>query len=396
VDVPFHKPELGWWVLLLGGIGLAQGAREEERHELSRRFQSLVLALGGGGMIAIGAAMVGAQWWGWAEMPPFAPAALLHHVEKVYNEGDNASVIAAISECKKAQALYPSAHPFYFLMGELYLHNNQNIDMAKALFAAERELSPRDPILVFDQGKLLTPYDVQETASLWNEALRRQLILDRLPTHPIPRSVELYQEMVSVAADYPALLARMAELSLQDLELRMIWLNHPSCDPAWIAAAVRDDILMQKLSSREKRLLFQLWFQRGEKSEVAAFLDTHPQYIHVAADTKASILAASNHEEAACRFLIEEFRIQTPELSQGEVTTIQSADSDLPSDPLAAARYYMDRGNDFASLRLLREIQEGGGENGKEAYRLQAMMAMRSGNWNEALAALQGMIRYDD
>ena len=173
----------------------------------------------------------------------------------------------------------------------------------------------------------------------------------------------------------------------------MIWLNQPSCDPTLIADAAGDDRLMEGLSAREKGGLFQLWFQRGDKNELAAFLETHPQYNHLAADTKANILSASGQEESACRFLIEEFKIPSSELSEVKVTTTQSVESDVPSDSLAAARYYMERGNDTASRRLLIEIQGRGGKNAMEAYRLQAMMAMRSGNWQEALAELQGYVK---
>ena len=394
VDVPFHKPELGWWLLLLGGIGLAQGARAEEIRVASRRLQSLLLTFGGGGMIVTGALMMEAQWGGgWAGMPPFAPEALIRHVEEVYGDGSNASMADAIAEGTKARALFPAHHPLYYLLGELYLRSNGNIELVKALFAAERDLSPRDPMVVLYQGKLIAGRDPQATADIWKEALRRQLVLDHLPSRPIPRTADLYREMLSTAANHPDLLARMAELSLLDRELRMIWLNQPSCDPTLIADAAGDDRLMEGLSAREKGGLFQLWFQRGDKNELAAFLETHPQYNHLAADTKANILSASGQEESACRFLIEEFKIPSSELSEVKVTTTQSVESDVPSDSLAAARYYMERGNDTASRRLLIEIQGRGGKNAMEAYRLQAMMAMRSGNWQEALAELQGYVK---
>ncbi|MEI6377510.1 MAG: hypothetical protein WCO97_09990, partial [bacterium] len=173
---------------------------------------------------------------------------------------------------------------------------------------------------------------------------------------------------------------------------RMTWLNTPACPPYMIAEAINDALFMDHLSAKEQGRLIELWWHRGDRNAVGAFLDSHPQYARAAIATRAVQFAASDQEEQACRLLIDTFAIPIPTSSDlSTPASLRSAGRDIPDEPLDAARYYMERGNETAALRLLGEAMKG--STRCEALRLRAVMEMRAGKWKPALGDLLGYLR---
>jgi hypothetical protein len=241
---------------------------------------------------------------------------------------------------------------------------------------------------------LLLPVNPDATVELWQESLRRQLLLDRLPSCPIRRSSDLFGRILEVVGKDPDLLSKMPLLASLAQELRMVWFGNASCDPGQIAEAAEDEAFMNSLSVKEQGRVFELWSRRGDKSSVTAFLDAHPRYQRAAIQTKASLLAASGQPEQACRLLIDTFSIPMPSTKK-DAGIIRAGESDVPSDPLEAARYYMERGNDLSARRLLGEALKsgGGGVGGRDALLLRAQLEVRAGNWKAALDSLISYLR---
>jgi hypothetical protein len=142
---------------------------------------------------------------------------------------------------------------------------------------------------------------------------------------------------------------------------------------------------MSKISSKDQGSLFEAWWQRGDKKAVGDFLIAHPEYEKTAVATKASMFAASGNEKEACELLIRTFGIPLPH--EGDGKAIQSASDDVPSNPLAAAKYYLDRGNQVTARRLLAQA-DSDPEHGLEVLLLRAQVEMSSGNWHQALPLL--------
>lgn len=390
VDVPLHKPELGCWVMLLGALGFSGCGGLDAGGKPPGKFPMLlqrgIFLLGGTALLLVGAVMIRAQWWGGPSVPPFAPAAAQQRIVKLFGGGEPASAEAAIAEARKMIGEYPMAHGIYYQLGLMMFVTGRNFDEARELFLRQQALSPLDPDLPYDQGKVVADPEPMTAATFWTEALRRQLELDASPNSTVKRTGELYHRMIATAFGNWELFDRLPAIALTS-ELRMIWLTQRHAPVPQIAAAAGDASFMAGLSPRDQGRLIALWWQRGssqEKREAEAFLASHPEYGGAAVMTRAAILAASGRGEEACSLMIKTRGIPVP--SAGPAGVIRSAGSDLPSDPLEAARYYLERGNDVAARRSLDEALRG--VNSREALLLRASLSMRAGEWDAALRDL--------
>lgn len=391
VDVPLHKPELGWWIMLLGAVGFGYDQGSPSPRRTALLIQRIFFIIAGAGIVALGAFLIRAQWFDGENAPPFAPIEAQKRITRLCSLGDDASVVQAIGECRRTIKSYPMAQPLYFQLGGLLLYAGDDSAIPEAidLLAAGRTLSPHDPRLAFEQGKLLLPVNPDAAVELWQESLRRQLLLDRLPGCPIRRSPELFGRILQEVGKDPVLLAKMPPIASMHPDLRMVWLSNPACDPGQIGDAAADANFLNSLSPKQQGHFFELWSRRGDKASVALFLDAHPEYQRPAIRATASLLAASGQPERACRLLIDTFSIPMPEPKKNAGMII-AAGSDVPSDPLEAARYYMERGNDLSARRLLGEALKsgGGGVGGSDALLLRAQLEVRAGSWKAALDAL--------
>lgn len=400
VDVPLHKPELGWWVMLLGCIGLSgcgsvnvnvNDGEGKPPGRVPMALQRMVFLLGGSALLLLGAVMIRAQWGGGEHTPPFAPAAAQTSIVKLFDGGgDPSAAAAAITEARKRIREYPMAHELYYQLAMMLLFTEQKSDEARELFLRQQALSPIDPDLPYDQGKALAQREPMTTATFWAEALRRQLELDASPNSAVKRSGELYHRMLASAEHNWELYDRLPAIAFNN-ELRMIWLGQRYCGVNQLAAAAGDAPFMASLPPRDQGRVIGLWWQRGsrqEKQEVEAFLASHPEYEGPAVITRAAMLAEAGRQEEACAFLIRTCAIPVP--SPGASGEIRSAGRDLPSDPLEAARYYLERGNDVAARRSLDEALRR--ENSAEALLLRAAIAMRARDWNAALRDLTSWV----
>ena len=393
VDVPLHRPELGWWIMLLGGIGFSGSIGFAKSSPAVLALQRGVFLTGGLAMIFTGGLLI-CSGWGWGRpLSPFASQEERAKILSLFLKGDAVSLQQSFSECKKAISDHPLEHLLYYQLALLTLEMDHNDARAESLFEIERGLSPNDPSFVFEQGKVLAERDPDAAVGIWQEALRRQLVLDRRPSASTPRSPDLFAAMITTAQGHPALFAQLPSLSSVSPELRMLWYERPECDPELIAAALRDSSFMNELEPRQQGGLIELWRQHhGQRNEIEVFLLQHPEYARVAFATKAALLADSGKAKEACEYLAATFHLK---ISEAEVPLIQTAGQDVPEDPLVAARYYLERGNNVAARRLLTEAQNSKikEEYPGEASFLGALLEMRAENWNAALPDLLNFLR---
>jgi hypothetical protein len=388
VDVPLHKPELGWWVLLLGGIGFGRISLANGSPSREFLIQRNLFRVGGVLMLLTGVLMILAQWRVIRAMPPYAPADEQRRAVEIFGNGSSASSVKASEmELRNAIARYPMSHELYYQLGVLILNTRQKSAEAAVVFNEEQALWPRDPNFVFQQGKALAPWEPLTAADYWNEALARQWFLDRKPTSPLPRTQDLYRQMISSVDGNQALLYRIPAIGGGIPGLRMIWLTSPQCDGGQIAEAVADSGFMKGLTEKEQRQLFDLWWQKGEKKSVLDFLNSHPEYRSVGVTVLASSLAASGQPEQACRLVSESFGIRIPQ-AKHDAAPSQAADADEPAAPLAAAEYHINRGEEMYARKFLADADP----NSPETLRLYAQLEMLQGNWANAYAKLLGYL----
>lgn len=106
------------------------------------------------------------------------------------------------------------------------------------------------------------------------------------------------------------------------------------------------------------------------------------------------MLLAGGQPEQACRLLIRSFGIPQATKTSGS-TSIQAADSDVPPEPLLAARYYMEHGNSVAARHILEEASKEASSTAAQAdiLLLKAQIEMSSGNWGNAYPLLASYLR---
>jgi tetratricopeptide (TPR) repeat protein len=388
VDVPLHKPELGWWVLLLGGIGFGNTAALEVTHGISFRIQRILFILGGLVMICSGSLLLIAQSGRGPVIPPFATLEIQKRVLKTFGDGtDPGGVKGAVEELGKAIALHPMAHQLYYQLAVLIMAMEDRVEHGKALFSVQQALSPIDPDLLFEQGKTLMRLDPDGTAVCWNEALRRQLVLDHSPNSPIARTAELYGSMIREAQGQRELFYKLQDLASVDPELRIMWLGNPAAEKDSVGKAINDRAFVESLSMKQKGRLFELWWRSGDRAAVSSYLDAHPEDADTAIATRAAALESLGKGEQASRMLTDKFGIQVPTPVVGMPSRGQ--DENAPEDPLAAAKYYMDLGNDITAKRYLTQVLKMVDRDQRnEGLLLFAQIEMRAGNWSVAFRTL--------
>ncbi|MCE9588728.1 MAG: O-antigen ligase family protein [Verrucomicrobia bacterium] len=414
VDVPAHSPELRWWMLFLATVpvNLAVGRGESAGRF---RFQRFLFILAGVFSIFLGGFLIYGQWGGGASMPPYAVDNGLKRLSEL-NQSVRFQEAADLSESLRVQ--YPMAWELSYLRGMMLVALGRPVPEAAACFDVENALRPRYAESPYRAGSALANLDSEATLRYWEEALRRRLAIDHSPNCNGARARDLYGSMLTIASKNPSLMEGMYRLLILSSELRLSWLSQRFCtaeqindavnDEAWMNSLTSKDLsivlqlwcrqanqagigsfldahpdCLDRLSSKEQRRFFEAWWSKGDWPTITAFLRDHPRYDRAAAATRAVIAAATGSPEWACGLLLDTFSIPVPELDLEGTQGIRGGDDSVPDDPLAAARYYIERGNKRAALRLLTEAMRGGDRS--EALRLRAVLAMRGEDWKAAL-----------
>jgi hypothetical protein len=103
---------------------------------------------------------------------------------------------------------------------------------------------------------------------------------------------------------------------------------------------------------------------------------------------RALLLAEGPDPRQGCQLLRDTYHLQLPEADADSV--IRPTDEVVPSDPLAAASYYMLHGNIVSARRVLASGDLG---SGAEVSRLRAALAIREGRWKDAVRQLLDYLR---
>jgi tetratricopeptide (TPR) repeat protein len=296
VDVPIHRIELGWWVIILGAIGFAVPKEASETKSPCRNVQYVILLLAGAVMLAAGGMMVRAQWLGGGDVPPFESVNGRDRVLMRYAYADNSwyQLDPIFNTCRELVRRYPLQGDIQQQYAIFLVQEKWDLHEAEALFSQARALQPNNADLAYTQGIILAPADAKAAAEIWKDALKRQLVLDALPNAPVRRSAELFSSMLTKSASNPAMLAEMGDLSKVSPEIHASWLLRSTSTAADFEEGVKDQTFLKRLEERDQGRLFEAWWQRGDKKKVEGFLEAHPEYSHAAIATKAAIAASSD------------------------------------------------------------------------------------------------------
>jgi len=382
IDVPLHRIELGWWILLLGGFSMSGWLAVRS----ASHWQSIVFKVGGVLFALIG-------FWLFLSVihlvpppPPFESLQARERVLRLYGVVPFGEAGSVLAECDRLISRYPLNTDLGHQYATFLVQEKTDLTKAKALFDAERKLLPHDADAPFEQGWILIDDDPSETIALWKEALSRQSRLDSLPGNPVPRLPELFRNMMQVASEHSGMAGRVGEVAMAFPSTRLAWISNTSCPVVELESAARDQAFMAALTPLQRGKVYEAMWTRGDRGVLLKMLETSslaPESVPI----RARFLAESGRAEEACRLIVSTYDIHLPH-PLGVSREVRPAGNDIPKDPLEAARYYLGIGNSIAARRYLEESRGKPAGAPGEYYLLAANVAMDEGKWQEALQML--------
>ena len=384
IDVPLHRVELGWWILILGGCSASSWSATGSR----RRWQGFVFSAGGAGIFAMGLWMILSLTPWIPPTPPFETIGARDAVLRLYGAVPYGAAGPVLAECERLTARYPFNTGLLHQYATFLIQEKTDPGRSAALFAAERMLCPDDADVPFQQGWILADQDPKEAARLWKISLERQSIMDANPAAgTVPRTGELFGTMLTVASQHPQLLPLLSGVAAASPVTRQRYLLQPGVDPSLIREAVMDPSYFRLLEEEGRGRLLEAWWSSADRASAIAYLSAHPESIKGHPKMQARLIAEEGKPEEACRFLIKHYGVPVT-LPESRASLIQGAGADCPADPLEAAKYYVGRGNFLAGARSLEEAGRAGRGEPSERSLVAADLAVAQGHWNQALVQI--------
>ena len=376
VDVPIHRVELGWWILVLAG--LAFGCPTGHRTERNAQWvvQRGIFAVGGGAIFTLGVLLVGAQWFSLPPFPPYRAAAVLQEMRQLDFAGKTGD---AINLARREIPLSPMSRGLYRELSAYLLKNGGDPVEVDALFSLERALNPVSAKLPQSQGKAWLDRDPMRAAPLWGEALQKQV---RIHNAGVYANVEeMFQNMLGAARSHPGLATALGAYARTSPATWLIWIAR--APKGSIEEAAKDAEFLALLDPEQQRKFLTTWWNVGDRQALAEFIATNPAWAEAAwpirirqwiekKDFQSAVLAAQE------RYAID---LKLPEPKNSEDTSMNLAET-VASLAL--------RGNLVTARRM---IQESIQAREPEGIRLQCILAMMSNDWAAAWKSMEAYLR---
>ena len=391
VDVPLHRVVLGWWVLVVAGVGLHGGWSADTGVS---RVQHAFFVVGGVAALTFGASLIRAQWFGAAPLPPFAQVHTQEEVLRLFRAGDTPAAIRLLETRLRAD---PLTGAFYHQLGTLLAQSPQADTAVDRAFLAQRLISPNDPTVPFEQGNDWILNDTGRTAALWREALARRERLDRAQGIGEEKSLELYGQMLSKATEFSELQQALLDWKWPQPAYVLPWLAQADAEVrrANIAHFSQDHEFHMRLDEAGKKRLLTILYEKGESGALND-LTNLPAWQTASERIKIRQLQDQGRFEQLVRTLSGQYGIdlRLPEEDTGNASRSVMTEQES-SDPVVAFATYWRRGNQLSARRVLDEAahQDAGRVVPQEVWRLKASLAAYDGSWPEAWQALATYLR---
>ncbi len=373
VDVPLHRIEVGWWVLILACVGLAPSAA------ISRRPSGLVragFAAAGIGMGVLGIRLLSAQWGGGRALPPFAPEVEQKKIFALFESGRSED---AYDRAVAASREWPMDRVLRYQHGTMALQFVGTDDEVDGAFLAERLLNPVAAQIPRDQGEAWFSVDPVRSARLWADAVRRQGKIEQNAGRPDNAGLGLFSQALARMQGNPAALTELRPGPDQPASLHLAWLRVTPEPHSDFDKMGSDERFLRALSGDQRAAFLSLWLNRGEAAELEEFLRHHPDWEPDTWAMRIKMRLAEENFQSASEVLHAHFGISRD----------LNPRPGIPAADLAEeyARFTKAR-NDVAARRILEEAAAQGGDRAVEAHRLRALHAAEAGDWKQAYSEL--------
>ena len=353
VDVPWHRVQLGWWLLVIAGLAL-QSARAGMAK--ASRVQHAVFVLGGLAALTLGTALIRAQWFGGPPLPPFVAEKAAADIEAGFNPNEK-DMDHAANPARQAIKASPMAAPLYYQLGALLLPFTESEDEIDRAFNVQRQLNPTWPFVPLEQGDGWQSIDPERTAALWLEAWERQRRIDRATGAAPETDLDFYRQLFVRANAYPAVRRPLGRIAMQSPAYALAWLAGTGAGinaDDWNRLTGSPEFL-RGFSETERQRFLLLWDANAGPEPVARFIGVHPDWQAAAWPVHLRELTAANQFETAVREAAAHYQVS---LDLHLADPPAAGDAILnPADenPLDAFARYRREGNEVTARRVLEE-----------------------------------------
>jgi len=271
-------------------------------------------------------------------------------VKKMLENQDFAQVIPTASAALQSK---PLDWEFYFIRATARLHTGDRVGAAGD-FRRARILETSYAETPWNEGRLWFPIQPTQALLVWQESLKR--------SQP-DVAVQRYQEILELILKQPALLAPAHRLALGNPRLEAIWLETalPAEFEQDLKAPLKLDPHLLSFSDLEQARFFGWWTTKTDLPNFIQMLEHHPTWQKNGLRAAASVYAAQNNSEAACK-LAHRFTalpVLPPLMQEANARELQRRLLLNPSDFSAGYALYvtqMKSGHENDALNTLEQI----------------------------------------
>jgi hypothetical protein len=392
VDVPVHRVPLGWWILVVAGLGWQPGRTGALQRS---RMQHALFILGGAAVFTLGVELVRAEWFGAAPLPPFALARAESDFVRAFAHRD---IEEAARIDRQEIVASPWVETLYYQLGALELpfaDSNAEVDAA---FQAERLLNPGSPEVPLRQGEAWLRYDSGRVVALWLEALTRRERLDRVSGAGPAATVSFYRDLLARAAKWAAVQQGLLVGAGDRPALTLAWLEsaRPELVHLQVERLAKEEGFLQRLNADERRRFLLAWYASGDREELSQFIGQHADWREAAWPVRLRRWVDGQDFERAVHETAERYQVSLALPAPGREADSAGALETEGADPVAVFNAYWRSGNTVAAHRVLDEAANSGAQPvPPEVWRLQAAVAAQKPDWATAWVNLQRYIRAD-
>ncbi len=292
-DVSGHRPGSAWPAIFLAGLALHPQRTLERRRWVAPVFRALGVLL-----TAI------AGWWFMSifserldrTAPTLATVARL--AERVERQNLAKEHAAAVVTANDALRITPLEADLYYARGVAHVAEAFSVWGAGWDFATARFLEPHLAALCFAEGKTWIEAGQPALAfDAWLEALRRAG----------ENGPAMYNHMLDWAGHRLGMHAALARLARSNPAYLLIFLSKADrleCE-LLIGQLVEAEPKLESLNSTQKRRLFSLWYQNGDRALLFTKLLANPEWQHDGWRWLATLYADRKDFENACEIARE-------------------------------------------------------------------------------------------
>jgi len=378
VDVPAHRIELGWWILVVSGIAFGVPLSSSDARGPSRMVQQAFFGVAGAAVLALGIMLIRSQWFVGPQFPPYRDAVAVDQMRQLVEAGYS---VEATNLARSEIPLSPMSRGLYRELGYREIRNGGNPIVADAVFAAERALNPVSAQIPLDQGRLWLRDDPTRTGKLWGEALEKNLAIQRGGGYARP--VELYESLLSQSQSFTGLTETLGSYASLSPEFRLVWISRGP--KGSVSGAVEDTAFLESLDAEGRRRFLAAWWMKDDREALEVFLQENPSWEPDAWPVRVRQMVARKDFKVAVDAVVKRYGI---DLSLPQV----DASGPEPAELAARVAYYLAKGNPVSARRM---VSESAMAKDAEGLRLQCALAAAGNDWQSAWKALDAYLRVE-